>query len=390
MPSLSKLSLARAISFIHVGTAGMFTIYEVTHMSNNGLSGSSIGILLAIQSGLILASGPLWGWFSDRFGWYRELLTASAFGLAFTLYWLSQASTLSDFVVYICLRGLLFTALTSTTTALAMSNLAAMPPGRGFSAYRIFGSIGFMVSSFALPIFFTEVPHILIAGACFLPFSTLFIWKLDNPPRRKAKGEDDAKMPIPAAAYLYLAAHFAICITDPGNIGFLNDYIRELGGSTKLMGWYAALTGLTAMIALPLMGRMVDSRGPYLVLSLAFISQIARPFIVSSISDPNWLWLSHLCHLFGWAGREVGALVLMLSFLGAERRATAVSIVATTSMAGAMVGAYLMGTWSEQYGYQTMFRNISLLALTSLPLLALSIRFKQKRIKPAEGRPTDR
>lgn len=378
MKRLSKLSLARAISFIHVGSAGMFTIYEVTHMSNNGLSGSAIGILLAIQSGLILASGPFWGWFSDRFSCYRELVTASALGLAFALYWLSQADSLTDFVFYICIRGCLATALTSTTTALAMSNLTSLSPGRGFSAYRIFGSIGFMSSSFLLPIFFSEIPHILIAGACLLPCSTLFVWRMENPPRRKARSDSDPAKPIPTAAYLYLAAHFAICITEPGNIGFLNDYIRELGGATKLMGWYAALTGFMALIALPLMGRLVDGRGPYLVLALAFLSQIARPFIVSNISDPNFLWISHFCHIFGWAGKEVGALVLMLSLIGPERRATAVSLVTTVTMAGSMVGAYLMGIWSEQYGYQSMFRYIAILALVSLPLLAFSIRSKKR------------
>ncbi len=374
MPALSKLTLTRATSFIQVASAGMFAIYEVTHMSERGLSGSVIGVLLAIQSALTIASSPLWGWVSDKFRCYRQLVSLSSLGLAFSLFWLSQATTLSDFVFYVCIRGLLFTAMTSTMTALAMANLSSRSPGREFSAYRIFGSIGFMIVSFTLPIFFSEIEHILIAGACLLPCSVFFILQLENPTPRDKQESDPKKPAIPQAVWFFLAAQFVVSITLPGNIGFLNDYIRELGGSTKLMGWYSALMGLMALIALPLMGKLVDTRGPYGALVIGFISQALRPFIVSSISDPNWLWVSHFCHIFGWAGREVGALVLMLSLMGSNRRATAVSLLATMTMAGTMVGSYLMGTWADRFGYPSMFRYISITAFVGLPLLILSIK----------------
>ncbi len=348
-------------------------------MANHGLSGSTIGILLAIENGLLLASGPLWGWIADRFACYREMVSGSALGLAFALYWLSQSETIADFTIYVCLRGLLFTAMASTMTALAMSNLSSNTPGRGFSAYRIFGSIGFMSGSFFFPILFPEVENILMAGACLLPISLFFILQLDNPPKRSKEENKAIKSPIPAAAWIFLSAHFIISITEPGNLGFLNDYVRELGGSPKLMGWYSAMTGLMALVSLPLMGRWVDARGLYWVLGLGFLSQAIRPFIVSSISDPNLLWLSHLCHAFGWAGREVGALILMISLMGTHRRATAVSLIVAVRMAGTMVGSFLMGQWSDAFGYPTMFKYISIIACTSLPLLFIALQNAKKK-----------
>ncbi|MDQ8197378.1 MFS transporter [Pelagicoccus enzymogenes] len=377
MSSLSKLTLARACSLIQVATVGMFSIYEVTHMSDRGLSGSAIGILLAIENALLLASGPLWGWVADRFSCYRQLVSASALGLAFALYWLSQAESLADFAIYVVLRGFLFSAMASTMTALAMVNLSSSTPGRGFSAYRTFGSIGFMSGSFLFPILFSKIDHILLAGACILPLCLFFVLQLENPPRRSKEEKTVGSSPIPAAAWLFLAAHFVVSITEPGNLGFLNDYVRVLGGSTQLVGWYSALTGLMALISLPLMGRWVDARGLYWVLALGFLSQAIRPFVIASIPDPNWLWLSHACHAFGWAGREVGSLILMISLLGAQRRATAVSLIVAVRMAGTMVGSYLMGTWAEAYGYPKMFTNISLIAMASLPLLFLALKSKR-------------
>lgn len=388
MLTLSKLSHARGSSLIQVACVGMFTIYEVTHMSNKGLSGSAIGILLAIENGLLLASAPLWGWLADRFACYKQLVSGSALGLAFALYWLSRSETIADFAIYVCLRGLLLTAMSSTMTALAMSNLASNSPGRGFSAYRIFGSIGFMSGSFLFPIIFQKIEHILIAGACLLPLSLYFVLQLENPPRRNQGQNGETKSPIPAAAWIFLAAHFIISITEPGNLGFLNDYVRELGGSPKLMGWYSALTGLIALVSLPAMGRWVDARGLYWVLGLGFFSQAIRPFVISSLSDPNWLWLSHLCHAFGWAGREVGALILMITLLGTQRRATAVSLIVAIRMAGTMVGSYLMGTWADRYGYPEMFQRISLIALASLPLLFLAFRAARKKPDEASAAPS--
>ena len=342
-------------------------------MSDHGLSGSTIGILLAIENALLLSTGPLWGWIADRTACYRQIVSGSAIGLAFTLYWLSQSETLADFTIYVCLRGVLFTAMASTMTALAMANLTANTPGRGFSSYRTFGSIGFMTGSFVLPLFFSEIEHILLAGACLLPFSLFFVSKLENPRPRSPEESKAKKVPIPSVVWIFLGAHFIISITEPGNLGFLNDYVRELGGSAKLMGAYSALTGLIALISLPLMGRWVDGRGLHWVLGLGFAFQAVRPLIISSISDPNWIWVSHFCHAFGWAGREVGALILVISLMGTHRRATAISMIVAVRMAGTMVGSFLMGYLSDHYSYPSMFRLISLIACFSLPLLFIAL-----------------
>ena len=352
----------------------MFMMYEVTQMSRRGLSGSEIGVLLAIENALLLVAGTLWGRLADRFACYREIVAGSSLGLSFGLFWLSQADSLADFAFYVCLRGLLFGAMTNTMTALAMANLKSTTPGRGFSAFRLFGSIGFMSGSFLFPILYSDLDQILIAGACLLPLCLFFVLPLKNPPRNAQERASATSAKLPVSAYWFLAAHFLVCFSEPANVSFLNDYLSKLGGSAQLMGWHASFMGLMALVSLPIMGRLVDGGGLRWVIALGFLFQAARPLWISLIESPGWLWTTHFCHVFGWAGREVAAIVLMIALLGPQKRATAVALISALRMAGTLVGSLLMGHLSELYGYPFTFQLIAGLSACSLPCLILALK----------------
>ncbi|MCH6257506.1 MFS transporter [Puniceicoccaceae bacterium K14] len=380
MKLLSKLSLARGASLLQVSTIGLFNVYEVAQMSAQGLPGKTIGLLLAIENGLLLVSGALWGWVADRYGCYRQLVMGSALVLAFTLFWLSSAESVFNFTVYAVLRGVSMTAMMTVMPALAMANLKELGPGKSYSKYRVFGSIGFMIGTAILPIFFDSITSILRAASLILPFSLIFIMGLENPELEEKSVELSKKSKVlPAVVWWYLAANFIVSFTEPGNLGFLNDYVIGLGGSPKLIGWYSGMTGFIALISLPLMGKWVDARGVKWVIVFGFLSQVLRPLSISLIPDPNWLWASHVFHFFGWAGREVGSIVFMTMLLGERRRAVAVSLVVTIRTAGVMVGSYFMGTWADAVGYQLMFQRVFFVACLSLPLLYIALRKSDAR-----------
>lgn len=62
---------------------------------------------------------------------------------------------------------------------------------------------------------------------------------IDNPSRESKELENLAKRKgMPTVGWWYLAEHFLVSFTEPGNIGFLNDYVVDLGGSQKSIGWY--------------------------------------------------------------------------------------------------------------------------------------------------------
>ena len=125
------------------------------------------------------------------------------------------------------------------------------------------------------------------------------------------------------------------------------------------------------------MGRWVDLKGAKVVLYLGFGAQAVRLLAASYVTAPEWLWLPVLTHPLGWAGREVASIVFITLLCGASRRATAVTLMISTKMAGMMVGSFLMGWLSDLYGYPVMFRIIAGLASCSLIFLVFVLRRDQ-------------
>jgi MFS family permease len=280
--------------------------------------------------------------------------------------------------VYSILRGILFTSVMGVMPALALANLPAGNQGKGYGTYRSFGSIGFMAGTLILPFFLPSIQAITIVAAILLPISLFFVFGLQRPAVRTREEEASFKGKLPVQLYWFLAANFLVSLTEPAINGFYNSFGRSLGATLPWIGVISGFTGFIAFISLPLMGRWVDLRGPKIILLLGFASQGLRLLTASFISAPEWLWVPHLFHSFGWAGREVATVVFVSMLAGSTKRATAISLTVSTKMAGMMVGSYLMGYLSDLYGYPVMFRIIAAMALCSLIFLAVVLRSGRK------------
>ena len=75
-----KLWYLRGSCLIQIGCGAQLNVFEAVHMMDKGISGTMIGILLAIGNVLILGSSPFWGRIADRLGIYRRLIALGTFG----------------------------------------------------------------------------------------------------------------------------------------------------------------------------------------------------------------------------------------------------------------------------------------------------------------------
>lgn len=338
-------------------------------MTDKGLTGTAIGVLLAIESALIILTGPLWGWVADRYRFYRRLIAIGTLGLTLTLGWFAFAESELDFLLYVILRGIMVTSVMGVMPALALANLPQESQGKSYGSYRSFGSIGFMTSSLLLPLLLPSIESIVLLAALLLPASLYFVFALERPPPRDKTEEEAYRKKLPPLLYWFLVANFLICLTDPAINGFYNSFARTLGADLEWIGFISSLNGFIAFLFLPVMGGWVDRSGPRLVLLLGFASQGLRMLSASFVTAPEWLWMPQVFHIFGWAGREVAAILFITVLAGATKRATAMGLYVSTKMAGLMVGSFIMGRLSDLYGYNTMFQIVSAIAAFSLVFL---------------------
>ena len=373
-----KLWHARGACFLQIGCGAQLSVYEAVHMAEQGLSGTLIGLLLALENLLIIFTSPFWGRVADRFRIHRRLIAIGTIGLSICLAWFAQSDSAADFLVYAMMRGILVPAIMGVMPALVLGNLARGNEGEGYGDYRSYGSIGFMAGTLLLPVLLSTIHNIALVAAALLPLSLVFVFSMDRPLPRTASEEAAFSQRLPTLLYWFLAANFLVSLTDPAINGFYNSFAKTLGAPLEWIGVLSSLNGFMAFIFLPLTGRWVDHKGANLILIVGFAAQSLRLLTASFISTPEWLWFPQLFHGFGWAGREVATIVFVTLLCGPARRATAVTLLVSTKMAGMTTGAFLMGWLSDLFGYPSMFRIVAALASCNLVLLLHVLRRESK------------
>ncbi|MDF7809236.1 MFS transporter [Pontiellaceae bacterium B12219] len=354
-PEIKRLWLLRICSFIQVCTLGLFTVFEAVHMRENGISAGWVGIIMAIENGLLILTGPMWGRLADKTSQYKRILILGVLGLSVGLFWFAYADSVGDFMIYALLRGVFLSSTAGILPALAIANLQTMGKGKGYGGYRPFGSIGFMTMSMVFPLIFGGIKAMAVFSGCLLPLSIWTICKLNNP--EKPQKHTPARWnKMPREFYIFMAASFFSFLAEPGIHGFFSAYAKDLGASLNLVGYLSGLTGFLALISLPMIGRWVDSRGVKWILFISFFAQPLRLLITSFITTPEYLWIPHLLHIFGWAGKEVATIVFLSNLVGARRQATALTLHVSLRTAGMMTGSLMMGYLVDTYTYSFMFQ----------------------------------
>lgn len=368
---LSPIWILRFTCFCQICGMGFLPAFEVVQMrSAAGLDPRTIGWLLALENGLLILLSPLWGRLADRTLRYREIVAFGSIGMVFTLLVFAWAKSFEMFVLYAILRGVFMPVLMGIMPTLAVVNIGNKAPGRGFGGYRAYGSIGFMVATWVLPFFFTDVAHVALAASVIFPLSIFALFALANPTSPLVKNTSSWRH-FPRRLYLLLFAVFIVSFSEPGIHQYFGEYARTLGASTQWIGFLAGITGLIALLSLFVVGHWVDLKGPRLILLLAFLAQSARLALTGMITDLDWLWLPHLFHFIGWAGKEIGTILFVIQIVGPSQKATAMSLALSFKMGGMMVGSLMMGYFVELWGFPHMFFAVSAITLSGCVILLM-------------------
>ena len=373
---MTALTKMRGASLVQLAALGLMGAFETVHMQDQGLSEGRIGIVLAIENGLMIFTALLWGRLADHTQRFKRCLTVCTVGMVATLAWFALAQDFGDFVVYGVMRGLFFTGIVGLMPALALANLDPTKPGSGFGGYRRYGSIGFLWAASIMPLLFDGIATMSWVAVLYLPLSLWFVAGLKNPQEHAGGSVESPPLWGNQAFWWFIIAHFFVSMSDPAVHGFFNTYARELGASMEWVGLLSGMTGVIALLTLGYMGRLADRIGAARILILGFSAQGLRMLTTSFITDADWLWVAHLFHGFGWAGKEVGTLLLLSALLGKKRLGMAASLLISVRMAGMMAGSLVMGWLAESQGYPIMFQVIA--ACVGVGLIALFMALKSR------------
>jgi PPP family 3-phenylpropionic acid transporter len=373
-------------NFIYWGALANVLPYMGILFESVGLKGGQIGQLNSIPFFVSLVSSILFAFISDRLRKHRLIQVICASGLIATLAIFPQLRSFMAFVPLVFFFSI-FNA--PANPILIQTTLSALEDPDDFGKVRVGGSIGwglmvllsgYLVDRMGLPFLFTVAIALLLLYlflVIFLPEPTVEEGTETKPVALKDLWE---MLRLPGFL-IFLLVIIIWGIGEASIQNFLFLHIKDLGGSSTLMGISLSISLVGEIMVFSNSDRIQRRFGPIGMILLAYCVLITWTGGLWLIRNPAVI---PFFQVFGGAGF---ALLLSGSVAFVNQRAP--KGLGTTAQAirgglysglGVGVGAILSGIMYEAFGSAIMYRNMALLGTTGL-LFALVV-LPRRREKP--------
>ena len=366
MPGLSLFFL-RAFMTLSLAAIGGMVPQLGSRLEALGLTGSHLGLVLALLPVGRLLSAPVWGWLADRFrlgGALLQLGATLALGGS-VLVWTATGPAAAGL-------GLLLFAVGRTplgpivdvfiVEALARSGLDA----RAYGRTRLWGSVGFLGAAWLSGLWADQGhdPMVIAVVLCCVCLGMT----LRFPQRGGGR-------PAPIAPALLALARqpgfwallaFGACQALTVNVYdiFMSVHVPALGLPPSVTS-YAVMVGVTVEIAVMANGQWILARlGRRGALLFAAVSALPRWLLTAWLVDPFWLVAVQVLHGSSFAIFWIAGVDEMnRRSAGSNVAASAQSLWATATYGvGALFGAAIAGLLREKLGTPAIFEGCAVIS----------------------------
>ncbi len=360
---------------LYFASTGIILPFLPAYFKSAGLDGSQIGILLALQPTFSMIAPPVWGWVADRFGRPDRVLTVIACGAALGFLPLAFARSFPAFLVGMASYAFFASSITTLLDSMALHRVSIV--GGTYARIRMFGSVGFVLSSTLFGVAIAQVDR----RAVFVPLALITAYALWSFGIRARSAKVPPRHPLAALGLLrhrdlalMLAAsalHWIACAPYHAAFGI---HVLAIGLDPWVVGVSAGIAvgaEIAVMYAYP---RLAKSIAPRHVLIGSFAVSALRWLGMSvATSAPALLALS-LLHGFTFGSFYIAGVTYVARRVPDAMRASGQALmVAVTYGVGGLIGYLGAGSGYEWLGGFRLFAVAA--ALELLPaLLILGVR----------------
>ncbi|KIG15004.1 major facilitator superfamily MFS_1 [Enhygromyxa salina] len=150
-------------------------------------------------------------------------------------------------------------------------------------------------------------------------------------------------------------------------------WLEQRGAGEVLIGVLVAVMAISAILARPVVGRVMDTRGRKLMLVIGGLLHVASPalyLLVDAMPDPSWVAIAGVRTVHGLAQAAMFSVLFTVAvdLVPADRRAHGIALFGVSGMIPMAVGG-LLGDWVIVDGdYRTLYMVCGGCALTGLLL----------------------
>lgn len=332
---------------------GVFYPYLALYLQTVGLSGGQIGVILGMMPLLSFLVQPFWGVLSDVYGLRRSALATACFGVAVSSLGYRFTDSFPLLIALTAGLAVMRSPIAPLTDALALEYLERHARREDFGSVRLWGSIGFAVSSLLTGALVIGDHIRYIVPTYSLIMATMGALTLTLP---------NATMTttmtwVEGAALLRrtpaLSKFFLGILLVGATVGVVHQYQIVYLKDINAPGWVSGVAfSLSALGEVPLMGnasRLITRWGLRLVVIAGIAVLPVRWLLYTVITEPTLVIPTQLLHSAAMLSLLVGGVLYVDAQLSREWRATGQALYqATLQGLGSSIGIFAAGLI---YGY---------------------------------------
>lgn len=356
-----------------------------------GFGGLEIAALGSIQAMLLVVVPPFWGFRADRSGDPARLLRVAAAGAVLCFAPLLAAGSFVAVAAVLFATGLFTSPISTLADAVAVDQ--ARRRGGSYARLRLWGSVGFVVSSWSFGVWLDRggaagdvVPAVLgclaFAALAALPVRGAAGARLARPSLADARrlAADPGFLLFLGASALHWAA------LSPFHL-FFAVHLGDLGVGPAWIGAGLAI-GVVAEVAVMWAFPALSNRWPlYGLLAAAYLSGAVRWTLTAFLDGGPLLAAAQLLHGLGFGAFFVGSIAHLARTVPPHLLATGRALFGAVAFgAGGLLGNAVAGTLYDVGGGRLAFAVAAAFELLALPLLARSARRGRRAAEAVDAR----
>ena len=367
----------KAFLFLQFGALGLWGPYLPLALFNKHYSGIQIGLLLGTMPIVVMILQPVWSYLSDRLNTRKNLLMASCLGMGITMIGIGLADSFVTTMVWTVLFSVLWAPLNPIGTAMMLEALEETGELGKFSLIRLWGSIGFGVTSLLGGILLIDrfIDHMIwMAGGMYilLGLTSFFL-----PEKRAAIHFAQEKPSQILAGNPRLLFYLLGSVFVGATLGINNNHITLFLESLHAQDWLVGLTvSLQAFVEVPLMlitpWTLRHRSQRWVILTGALLLPL-RWLLYLLIKSPVWLAPIQIFHGVVVVSFYVVGISFVDQLVDLRWRATGQGLYfMAVNGIGVAFGSYLAGVAFEWFGIRSVWYLNTLLNLIGVVFLLIT------------------
>ncbi|WP_434167663.1 MFS transporter [Peribacillus frigoritolerans] len=384
---MKAIQLLKSFNFLYFGLLAIFIPFLPVYLADQGLRPAQIGFIIGTGGFVTLITQPLWGMISDKTRTIRKVLLLLIFFSSVIGYFLYDSSSYLQLILFAMLLYFFLMPIDPLTESLNFT--MAEKSGISYGSIRTYGALGYavisLITGYVMTYFGANSLAFLFAGIGLISF--IVSWMMpDAPVSGKPVTLSSLKHFFSnKETLLFLLLVFICAVPARMNDTFLGVYIRELGGSAKLVGltWFLAAGSEIVVFALSFW--WLRKGKEIIIISFAAAFFFIRYFVSAWITDPQLLAYLQVMQLLTFPIFYSAAIQYLYRIVPVEWRATGQTVLALLFFGvSGIIASYIGGAIYGAYGGKTLYLFISSISFIGMVFALVLYRIYGTRLDTAE------